>query len=114
MPPLKPLVLRLLTPEEREARERALKEARAAMQMTFRLPGRFRVEQLSGLGPWQIRELGPGSASRIIATCPDREMADAIAKFLNDKSVREQLGRAESAEEILAIFDNKAPKAQAS
>ena len=38
----------------------------------------------------------------------------AIAKFLNDKSVREQLGRAESAEEILAIFDNKAPKAQAS
>jgi fructose-specific phosphotransferase system IIA component len=38
----------------------------------------------------------------------------AIAKFLNDKSVREQLGRAESAEEILAILDNKAPKAQAS
>jgi len=38
----------------------------------------------------------------------------AIAKFLNNKSVREQLGRAESAEEILAIFDNKAPKAQAS
>ena len=38
----------------------------------------------------------------------------AIAKFLNDKSVREQLGRAESAEEILAIFDNKAPKAQTS
>jgi len=37
----------------------------------------------------------------------------AIAKFLNDKSVREQLGRAESAEEILAIFDNKAPKAHA-
>jgi hypothetical protein len=30
MPPLKPLVLRLLTPEEREARERALKEVRAA------------------------------------------------------------------------------------
>jgi hypothetical protein len=47
------------------------------------LPGRFRVEQLSRLGPWQIREFGPGSASRIIATCPDREMADAIAKFLN-------------------------------
>ena len=38
----------------------------------------------------------------------------AIAKFLNDKSVREQLGRAESAEEILAIFDNKTPKAKAS
>jgi hypothetical protein len=32
MPPLKPLVLRLLTPEEREARERALKEARAAVK----------------------------------------------------------------------------------
>jgi fructose-specific phosphotransferase system IIA component len=31
----------------------------------------------------------------------------AIAKFLNDKSVREQLSRAESAEEILAIFDNR-------
>jgi mannitol/fructose-specific phosphotransferase system IIA component (Ntr-type) len=38
----------------------------------------------------------------------------AIAKFLNDKSVREQLGRADSAEEILAIFDHKAPKPQAS
>ena len=30
MPPLKPLVLRKLTPKEREARERALKEAKAA------------------------------------------------------------------------------------
>jgi hypothetical protein len=30
MPPLKPLVLRQLTPEEREARERALKKAKAA------------------------------------------------------------------------------------
>lgn len=38
----------------------------------------------------------------------------AIAKFLNDKSVREQLGRADSSEEILSIFDNKAPRAQAS
>jgi fructose-specific phosphotransferase system IIA component len=38
----------------------------------------------------------------------------AIAKFLNDRSVREQLGRADSAEEILAIFDHKAPKPQAS
>jgi PTS system nitrogen regulatory IIA component len=38
----------------------------------------------------------------------------AIAKFLNDKSVREQLGRADSAEEILAIFDHKAAKPQAS
>jgi hypothetical protein len=32
MPPVKPLVLRLLTPEEQEARERALKEARAAVK----------------------------------------------------------------------------------
>jgi len=38
----------------------------------------------------------------------------AIAKFLNDKSVREQLGRADSSEEILSIFDSKAPRAQAS
>ena len=38
----------------------------------------------------------------------------AIAKFLNDKSVREQLGRAESSEEILAIFDHKASRAPAS
>jgi hypothetical protein len=30
MPPLKPLVVRLLTPKEREARERALKEAKTA------------------------------------------------------------------------------------
>jgi ribosomal protein L29 len=32
MPPLKPLVIRELTPEEREARERALKEAKAAVK----------------------------------------------------------------------------------
>jgi fructose-specific phosphotransferase system IIA component len=32
----------------------------------------------------------------------------AIAKFLNDKNVREQLGKAESAAQILGIFDNKA------
>jgi mannitol/fructose-specific phosphotransferase system IIA component (Ntr-type) len=38
----------------------------------------------------------------------------AIAKFLNDKSVREQLSRADSAEDILAIFDHRAPRAQAS
>jgi nitrogen PTS system EIIA component len=38
----------------------------------------------------------------------------AIAKFLNDKTVRERLGRAESSEEILSIFDNKAPYPQAS
>ena len=34
----------------------------------------------------------------------------AIAKFLNDKSVREQLAKAESSEEILGIFDNKATR----
>ncbi len=38
----------------------------------------------------------------------------AIAKFLNDKSVREQLSRADSADEILSIFDHRAPRAQAS
>ncbi|HEY0792429.1 MAG TPA: PTS sugar transporter subunit IIA [Chthoniobacterales bacterium] len=38
----------------------------------------------------------------------------AIAKFLNDKAVREQLGRADSAEEILSIFEYKTPRAQAS
>jgi nitrogen PTS system EIIA component len=38
----------------------------------------------------------------------------AIAKFLNDKTVRERLGRAGSSEEILSIFDNKAPHPQAS
>lgn len=38
----------------------------------------------------------------------------AIAKFLNDKTVRERLGRAESSEEILSIFENKAPHPQAS
>src|ERR1700748_865369 len=33
----------------------------------------------------------------------------AIAKFLNDRSVRERLGTATTAEEILAIFENNAP-----
>jgi mannitol/fructose-specific phosphotransferase system IIA component (Ntr-type) len=33
----------------------------------------------------------------------------AIAKFLNDRSVRERLGSAPSAQEILAIFENTAP-----
>lgn len=33
----------------------------------------------------------------------------AIAKFLNDRSVRERLGTAGTAEEILGIFDNTAP-----
>lgn len=38
----------------------------------------------------------------------------AIAKFLNDKNVREQLGKAESAAQILNIFDNKASRPQTS
>ncbi len=43
---------------------------------------RFEVEQLCRLGPWQIREkLGP--TSRIVATCPDVEIARTIAKFMN-------------------------------
>jgi fructose-specific phosphotransferase system IIA component len=37
----------------------------------------------------------------------------AIAKFLNDKNVREQLGKADNADEILAIFDHKASHPQA-
>ncbi len=37
----------------------------------------------------------------------------AIAKFLNDKSVREQLAKAASSEEILNIFDNKVTRSQA-
>jgi mannitol/fructose-specific phosphotransferase system IIA component (Ntr-type) len=36
----------------------------------------------------------------------------AIAKFLNDKMVREQLAKAESADEILGIFDSKATRSQ--
>ena len=35
----------------------------------------------------------------------------AIAKFLNDRNVRESLGTATSAEEILAIFENRPAKA---
>lgn len=34
----------------------------------------------------------------------------AIAKLLNDKSVREALGAAQSSEEILSIFENRAGK----
>jgi len=37
----------------------------------------------------------------------------AIAKFLNDKTIREQLAKAESSEEILSIFDNKVSRPQA-
>jgi hypothetical protein len=44
---------------------------------------RFEVERLCRLGPWQIRENLPESAHRIIATCPDEEIADAIARFMN-------------------------------
>lgn len=35
----------------------------------------------------------------------------AIAKFLNDRNVRSQLGSATGADEILAIFENKTAKA---
>ena len=35
----------------------------------------------------------------------------AIAKFLNDRNVRNSLGTAKSADEILAIFENRAPQA---
>ncbi len=35
----------------------------------------------------------------------------AIAKFLNDRSIRERLAAAASAEEILAIFEKSSPKA---
>ena len=55
----------------------------ANLMTLLRWPSRFRIEQLSRLGPWQIREIALGSASRIVATCPDQVMADAIAKFLN-------------------------------
>jgi hypothetical protein len=56
----------------------------SAVQRTLRrLRHRYTVEQLSRLGPWQIREVLPMLDSRIVATCPDQEMADAIAKFLN-------------------------------
>ena len=34
----------------------------------------------------------------------------SIAKFLNDRSVRDTLGTAKSAEEILSIFRDRAPK----
>jgi nitrogen PTS system EIIA component len=34
----------------------------------------------------------------------------SIAKFLNDRSIREQLASAQSAEEILAIFRDRSPK----
>lgn len=34
----------------------------------------------------------------------------SIAKFLNDRSVREELAAAQSAEQILAIFNERSPK----
>ena len=34
----------------------------------------------------------------------------AIAKFLNDKTVREELGKAEDAEAILNVFENRSPR----
>jgi fructose-specific phosphotransferase system IIA component len=34
----------------------------------------------------------------------------AIAKFLNDRTVREELGKAENADQILQVFENRAPR----
>jgi hypothetical protein len=53
------------------------------LTLLFKRLERFEVDELGHLGPWQIRERLPGSKYRIIATCPDVEVAHAIAKFLN-------------------------------
>jgi fructose-specific phosphotransferase system IIA component len=34
----------------------------------------------------------------------------AIAKFLNDKAVRDELGRAENADQVLQVFENRSPR----
>lgn len=34
----------------------------------------------------------------------------AIAKFLNDRTVREELGRAQDAAQILQVFENRSPR----
>lgn len=34
----------------------------------------------------------------------------AIAKFLNDKAVRDELGKAQNAEQILQVFENRSPR----
>lgn len=34
----------------------------------------------------------------------------AIAKFLNDKTVREELGKAQGAPQILQVFENRSPR----
>jgi mannitol/fructose-specific phosphotransferase system IIA component (Ntr-type) len=34
----------------------------------------------------------------------------AIAKFLNDRAVREELGKAENAEQILRVFESRSPR----
>lgn len=34
----------------------------------------------------------------------------AIAKFLNDKSVRDELGKADNATQILRVFENRSPR----
>lgn len=34
----------------------------------------------------------------------------AIAKFLNDRTVREELGKAENAEQILRVFESRSPR----
>ena len=34
----------------------------------------------------------------------------AIAKFLNDKTVRDELGKAENATQVLRVFENRSPR----
>jgi len=34
----------------------------------------------------------------------------AIAKFLNDKAVRDELGKAQNADQILQVFENRSPR----
>lgn len=34
----------------------------------------------------------------------------AIAKFLNDKSVRDELGKADNAAQVLRVFENRSPR----
>jgi hypothetical protein len=49
-----------------------------------KFPPRFTVKQFSDFGPWQVRDVSLRiQPSTIVATCPDKEAAEAIAKFLN-------------------------------
>jgi hypothetical protein len=58
---------------------------RGAGAMEIRIPPaahRFAVEQFGDFGPWQVREI-ISDGSRIVATCPNEEEAEVIAKFMN-------------------------------